>query len=151
MGVDRSIAIDDYSALEVHCLASQVPQVLHGGGDGAKFKMHGSPHCLKSVFNYIQIKQRCSLSIKMDHKPTNKLINRKAVRTVFHLLFFVSSAAYILNSLLSSPVLQAFKVVPLLILMLLIVPSSPNTTLFKVLFGLWCGLAGDLVLEYCSS
>lgn len=79
----------------------------------------------------------------MSYKITNPTI-----RIILHLLFFLTGTAYILAGQLDISFLRYFKVVPLLILILLILPTNANHTNSKLIVGILGGLGGDLVLEY---
>lgn len=69
-------------------------------------------------------------------------------RLCLHVLYFLTGTAYILAGQLDISWLRAFKVVPLFLLICLVVPSKQNKTSTKLMRGVVCGIAGDLVLEY---
>jgi uncharacterized membrane protein YhhN len=88
--------------------------------------------------------------ITMSYEHSDRFITNKIIRTILHVFFFLSGVAYILNSFLPYHVLQAFKAVPLAVLIILIVPTSYDKGVMKAILGLLCGIAGDEILEYCK-
>lgn len=78
----------------------------------------------------------------------NNIIKNKIIRTIGHILYFVFGIAYILAGQLNISELRTFKVFPLVILILLIIPSQKDINAIKLIFGIIFGIAGDLVLEY---
>lgn len=76
------------------------------------------------------------------------LIKNKAVRIIGHMLYFIFGIAYILADQLNIGELRTFKVFPLVMLILLILPEQRETNSIKIISGIIFGMAGDLVLEY---
>lgn len=73
-------------------------------------------------------------------------ISNPTIRIVLHILFFLSSTAYILAGQLDVSELRIFKVLPLIILILLVLPSRLHRISIKLIVGIVSGLIGDLIL-----
>jgi hypothetical protein len=63
-----------------------------------------------------------------------------------HILYALFGGAYILDCIWPENFLHFFKVVPLVLLIILIMPSSHDGDIMKVILGVICGIAGDEIL-----
>lgn len=76
----------------------------------------------------------------------NNLIKNRVIRIIGHILYFIFGIGYILAGQLDISELRTFKVFPLVILILLILPSQRDLNAIKLILGVMFGIAGDLVL-----
>jgi hypothetical protein len=79
----------------------------------------------------------------MSDQPNERLIKNKTLRVGMHFFYVLFGVAYILNNFVDYPILRWFKVVPLGLLIMLIVPPSHNRGIMYVILGILCGAAGD--------
>lgn len=76
------------------------------------------------------------------------MLHHSGLRIVIHIFYFIFSTAYILAGQLDVGELRAFKVFPLVLAILLLLPKKTNGNTIKLVFALLAGAIGDLVLEY---
>ncbi len=76
----------------------------------------------------------------------NHSISNKCIRLILHSFYFITAIAYILAGQLDVDELRIFKVIPLALLILLLLPHKFDRNVVKVIFGIIAGAIGDEIL-----
>lgn len=76
----------------------------------------------------------------------NHRISNKGIRLILHCFYFVTAIAYVLAGQLDVDELRIFKVIPLALLILLLLPLKFDKNVVKIIFGIIAGAIGDEVL-----
>lgn len=76
----------------------------------------------------------------------NHSISNKWIRLILHCFYFITATAYILAGQLDVDELRIFKVVPLALLILLLLPQKLNRNVVMIMLGIVASAIGDEIL-----